>query len=139
MRTRLISYKLTLLQYNVNKSRDKVMIGLLQERRIKDINILAIQEPWRNSINEEGYNPRNSPFNLIEKTLKDTKVAIYINKDILISDWDEIYKGGNLISIRLRAGTSYIYIHNIYIEPTSHASQQLPSALEKLKETLLEY
>ena len=36
--------KLQILQYNVHKSRNKMMIALLHEMRIKDYNILMIQE-----------------------------------------------------------------------------------------------
>jgi hypothetical protein len=34
--------ELRIFQYNVNKSRKKVMIGLLQDRRIAEFDILAI-------------------------------------------------------------------------------------------------
>lgn len=37
-----------ILQYNVMKSKDKVMATLLRDERIKEFDILAIQEPWRN-------------------------------------------------------------------------------------------
>ena len=77
-----MSTKLTLLQYNVNKSRDKVLIGLLDDPGIARIDILAIQEPWRNRYNQEGYNPRNSPFYLIEETSAKIRTAIYVNKRI---------------------------------------------------------
>jgi hypothetical protein len=85
MRNQLILNKLTLLQYNVNKSRDKVLIGLLEDSRVARFDILAVQEPWRNPFNNEGYNPRNSPFYLVEKTSEKTRTAIYVNKQILLS------------------------------------------------------
>ena len=97
--------KLALLQYNVNKSRKKVIIGLLQDLRTAKYNILAIQEPWRNRTSNEGYNPRSSPFHLLQKPSETTKTAIYINKRIPLRAWDEIYKDKNLITIRLRTKT----------------------------------
>jgi hypothetical protein len=78
----LTSTKLTLLQYNVNKSRKKVLIGLLGDLRIARFDILAIQEPWKNQYNYEGYNPSNSPFYLVQKTSEDIRAAIYVNKRI---------------------------------------------------------
>ena len=39
---------LKVLQYNVHKSKDKVMASLLWDPRIHEFDILAIQEPWRN-------------------------------------------------------------------------------------------
>src|ERR1700754_2479032 len=121
-----MSTKLTLLQYNVNKSRDKVLIGLLQAPEIAKIDILAVQEPWRNRHNGEGYNPRNSPFYLIETTSEKTKAAIYVNKRIPKSQISEIYKDTNLISLKMRTTKEDVYIHNLYIEPTSHSTKDIP-------------
>jgi len=36
--------KLRILQYNVHKFRNKIMITLLQEKKIQEYNILVIQE-----------------------------------------------------------------------------------------------
>jgi len=36
--------KLRILQYDVHKSKDKVMIALLQEKKIQKYNILIIQK-----------------------------------------------------------------------------------------------
>ena len=62
------------------------MIGLLQDPRVAKYDILAIQEPWRNPFNEEGYNLSQSPFYLIDKGTKNTRTAVYINKEISRSD-----------------------------------------------------
>src|ERR1700743_886490 len=105
-----MSTKLTLLQYNVNKSRDKVLIGLLQDPEIAKIDVLAIQEPWRNRHNGEGYNPRNSPFYLIEETSVRTRTAIYVNKRIPRSQISEIHKEKDLISLKMSTTKEDVYI-----------------------------
>ena len=64
-RSRQILTKLSLLQYNVNKSRDKVLILLLGDLRIARFDILTIQELQKNRYNNEGYNSSNSPFYFI--------------------------------------------------------------------------
>ena len=128
-----MSTKLTLLQYNVNKSRDKVLIGLLEEREIVKFDILAIKEPWRNRYNGQGYNPSNSPFYLIETTSEKTRTAIYVNKRIPKSQISEIYKDTDLISLRMTTTKEDIYIHNLYIEPLSHLTKDLPPILATLK------
>jgi Endonuclease-reverse transcriptase len=138
MMNQLILNKLTLLQYNVNKSRDKVLIGLLEDSRVARFDILAVQEPWRNPFNNEGYNPRNSPFYLVEKTSEKTRTAIYVNKRILPSQISEIYKEEDLISLRISLDEGDIYIHNIYNPPTSHSERTCPSifySLGRLLET----
>ena len=39
---------LSILQYNVHRSRDMVMASMLRDPRIHEYDILAIQEPWKN-------------------------------------------------------------------------------------------
>ena len=114
------------------------MIGLLEERETATYDILAIQEPWRNPYNKEGYNPRNSPFYLIEATSERTRTAIYVNKRIPKSQISKIYKDTDLISLKMSTTKEDIYIHNIYIEPTTHSTKDIPSILYSLKR-LLEY
>lgn len=43
----LVEPTLSILQYNVNKSRDKVMIPLFEQQNTLLYDILAIQEPWK--------------------------------------------------------------------------------------------
>jgi hypothetical protein len=114
------------------------MIGLLQDPRLREYDILAVQEPWRNQDNSEGYNPASSPFHLVEKTSKSTRTALYINKRIPLSAWDEIYKSEDLIVIRIwTKERQAVYIYNVYNPPISHSDQQLPEVLAKLNELLV--
>jgi len=109
------------------------MIGLLEERQIAKYDILAIQEPWRNPFNKEGYNPGKSPFYLIETTSEGTRTATYVNKRIPRSQISEIYKDTDLISLKMSTTKEDIYIHNLYIEPTTHSTKDLPPVLTSLK------
>jgi hypothetical protein len=58
---------LSILQYNVNKSRDKVMAGLLADERALEYDIIAIQEPWRNPFYHTTYHPVKDRFDLVYK------------------------------------------------------------------------
>ena len=103
------------------------MIGLFQDPRLEDYDILAIQEPWRNTHNDQGYNPSSSLFHLVEKASESTKTAIYINRRIPLSQWDEIYKEKDLITIRLAipgAKEDRIYIYSIYLPPPKSHSER---------------
>jgi exonuclease III len=131
-----MSTKLTLLQYNVNKSRDKVLIGLLEDYRVARFDILAIQEPWRNTFNKEGYNPRNSSFYLIEETSERIRTAIYVNKRIPRSRISEIHKEKDLISLRISTSKEDIYIYNVYIGSTTYLAKDIPPILYNLKRLL---
>ena len=83
--------------------------------------------------NKEGYNPRNSPFYLIEETSKRLRAATYVNKRIPRSRISEIHKEKDLISLKMSTTKEDIYIHNVYIEPTTHSTRDIPSILYRLK------
>ncbi len=55
---------LTILQYNVRKSRDTVMATLLRDERVHDFDIVAIQEPWHNPFTETTHHPTKDIFHL---------------------------------------------------------------------------
>ena len=113
-----------------------MLIGLLEDPKLAKFDILAIQEPWRNRFSKEGYNPRSSPFYLIEETSERTRTAIYVNKRIPRSQISEIHKEKDLISLRVSTSKEDIYIHNIYIEPTTHSTRDIPPILYSLKRLL---
>jgi exonuclease III len=77
-------YTIRILQYNVNKSRNKVLAGLMENLKRKNFDIIAIQEPWRNTYNYATYNPRTSDFHLVNKKQAESRVSIYVNKEISI-------------------------------------------------------
>ena len=133
-----MSTKITLLQYNVNKSRDKVLIGLLNDKKVDKFDFLAIQEPWRNPISiGKGYNPGNSQFYLIEKDSKDAKTAIYVNKRIPRSYISEIYKEKDLILLKYQSkNAKSVYIYNIYNPPISHSAREAPVLFKTLERLL---
>jgi hypothetical protein len=57
---------LSILQYNVNRSRDRIMATLLHDPKIHKYDILVIHEPWRNSYITTAHHPRKQQWNWIE-------------------------------------------------------------------------
>ena len=55
---------LSILQYNVRKSKDKVMATLLRDPKTHEHDILAIQEPWRNPFTATTHHPAKDVFDL---------------------------------------------------------------------------
>ena len=55
---------LTILQYNVKKSRERIMISLFKNEKIKKYDVLTIQKPWRNSYASTTYNSNSNGFHL---------------------------------------------------------------------------
>jgi hypothetical protein len=81
---------LSILQYNVIKSRDIVMASLLRDPSFREYDILAIQEPWRNPFISTTHNPIPEYFHL--HFPKDTReeparVCFFINKRLDETRW----------------------------------------------------
>jgi hypothetical protein len=73
---------LSILQYNVNKSQDKVMAGILADERALEYNIIAIQEPWRNPFHHTTYHPVKDHFDLVYQETESTRVYFFINSKL---------------------------------------------------------
>ena len=56
--------ELRLLQYNVQKSKNKVMVPLFEDARAQDFDIIAIQEPWQNPFMATTYSRRGGGYYL---------------------------------------------------------------------------
>jgi exonuclease III len=136
-----------ILQYNVNKSKDKVMASFFQDPDVAEYDIIAIQEPWRNIHNYATFNPRNSGFFAVDSHVQASRVCCYINKKISTDIWTETYHSDDLMSItmRLAGGSRIINIHNCYNPPPrSHSEiidlgtiETLPLALRMPGEHIL--
>lgn len=78
---------LTILQYNVRKSRKGVMIPLFEDQRVQDIDILAIQEPWRNPAQATTYHSLKRFFELLfDGRSNNTRVCFFVNKRLALSE-----------------------------------------------------
>lgn len=100
------------------------MIALLQEERIKDYDVLVIQESWRHGESSKTYNPRSAGF-----TLEDNggRTCFYINNRIDSNSWHADWQSKDVgtITLLLRAddtgATSSLHVHGVYNPPpTSH-------------------
>ena len=90
-----------ILQYNVHKSKNKIMMILLNEKSIRNYDILMIQKSWRFHERMKMYNSRGIDF-----TLKNNKkkICFYINNHIDSNSWHNIkyFKNIEIIILQLR-------------------------------------
>ena len=73
---------LSILQYNVMRSKNKVMASLLQDERIQVFDLIAIQEPWKNSTVNTTHHPCGQYFDLVYLDEPDTRTCFLVNKRI---------------------------------------------------------
>jgi hypothetical protein len=69
------------------KSRDKAMASLLRDGRLKDFDVIALQEPWRNPFWNTTHHPDKQHFELLYMDDPTTRVYFFINKRIPATSW----------------------------------------------------
>lgn len=132
---------LSIRQYNVRKSKNKVMASLLQDKKIIHYDILAIQKPWRNPFMNITHNPIPQHFELAYKDNRKMQVCFFINKHLPNSCWTVFHHSPNAASLEVKEQGSerILCIHNIYnpiltIEPTNSAIPTLQTMLQRQQE-----
>ena len=126
--------ELRILQYNVQKSRDVVLANLFRDPRILEYDVLAIQEPWRNSFIATSYHPLKAHFQLNYLNDPKTRVCFYVNKRIDPSTWSVSYITKDIITLEITnpALHNKLRIINVYNEVVTNTLSDLGEAIRKL-------
>ena len=114
---------LSILQYNVRKSRDTVMATMLRDHRIAEMDILAVQEPWRNPFSAATHHPAKDTFHLCYPPDAEpgypARVCFFINRRLDHTAWHFTPHGRDACTITIQrpkspTGQSRLVIHNVY-------------------------
>jgi hypothetical protein len=112
---------LRILQYNVQKSKNRVMVLLLEGLGTL-YDIIAIQEPWLNPVVETTYCPQSGLYHLVFPQGGRARICLYINKRIPLAKW-HLYEELDYCRVRIDTQQGPITIHNVYSEiPESYAT-----------------
>ncbi len=90
------------------------MIPLFQNDNILDIDIIALQEPWRNTRDQTIYHLRKDAFHLIYPESDKARVCFLINKKIEQSTWTYTVDSADVISLHINLLDRQLHIHNVY-------------------------
>ena len=113
------STNLSILQYNVNKSREQVMGPLLADDRALEYDIIALQEPWKNPFQGTTYHPVRDRFDLLYMEDRRPRVCFFVNKR-LSGQWIHTHHAPDYSTLELKIrdcdprGYRTVHIHNIY-------------------------
>ena len=117
-----------------------MMISLLQDERVKEYDILAIQKPWHNTFISTTYNTRFNGFHLVHSGVKGSRVCFYINEKIKISTWKVTFltKDTDTLIIKWedQIDRSILHIHNIYNPSSSSYNDRELNSLKNLLQML---
>ena len=129
---------LKILQYNVHKSKRKVIALLLADPRIHQYDIIALQEPWTNQQSKKAttYCPRSAPFFLVYP-LEKGQCCFLVSKRLNTSTWEPSFQSPDLCSLQFEAEGRRIWIHNIYSQPPgSYNTTSFPTPIPSLASLL---
>jgi hypothetical protein len=123
--------ELHILQYNIWKSKDVVLASLFQDRWIREYDVLAIQEPWRNPFIPTTYHPLKTDFQLAYLEHKATRVCFYINKRIDPSTWNTTHLTKDITMLEISNPTlgNKLRIINVYNEIGTNTLADLRDAV----------
>ena len=115
---------LSILQYNVMRSRDQVMISLMEDSQLTAYDIVAIQEPWRNPFTNTTYNGNRDTFELAYQDSDVTRACFFVNKRMDPGTWKVTYHSPDSVTISIKIvkdrSATTLNIHNIYNPPSPH-------------------
>lgn len=128
----------SILQYNVNKSREQVMAPLMADENVWKYDIIAIQEPWRNKFQAATYHPVKDRFDLVYNTTEGTRVCFFINH-LLKGTWSYTHHTPDLDSLHLKILDGEIertvHVHNVY-NPIGRIRGANPGTIPDLRKAL---
>jgi exonuclease III len=126
---------LRILQYNVQKSKNGVLI-LLLEGRHESYDIIAVQELWLNPQVKTTYCLNSCPYTLVFPQQGRACTSIYINKQIPLSQWHSSATP-DYSWVKLELDSGPITIHNIYSEtPNSYESTEWNTPIPEMLEAV---
>lgn len=127
---------LQILQYNVQKSKDKVMAALLADSRIQTFDIIAVQEPWQNPHQNRTYCPTASGFVPAYNDLP-RRCCFLISRRLDTAFWDVEFPSPDLAIMRLQIEDRIVWIYNCYSPPPgSYTTTEYSTPITLLAEYL---
>jgi exonuclease III len=125
---------LNIIQYNVNKSRNRVMKPMFKSLDPERHHILAMQEPWRNPQMPTTSRPPN--YHLIYPLSKETRVCFYVSKAINQNEWETTEHSPDLVTLTIYLSGRTLHIHNCYNPPPNLLTSRNLATLQLLPQAL---
>jgi len=128
---------LRVLQYNVQKSKNGVMIPVLEGQHAP-YDVIAFQEPWLNPYVDTTYCPRSCQYNLVFSQQGRARTCLYINKHIPLGRWTSRQTPDHCW-VRIEFETGSITIHSVYSEtPETHDTTEWNTPIHQVLRAIQE-
>ncbi len=122
---------LSILQYNVRKSYGQVMAPLFADNGfISSFDIIAVQEPWRNTYQNTTHHLQKDLFELAYLDHPQTRGCFFISKRLKPGSRSIFFHSPDLVTLCLKTSCgSTIHLHNIH-NPVAYTGKSQLSLLE---------
>ena len=107
---------LKILQYNTQKSRE-VMAEAFRRHQICDYDIIAVQEPYRNPVQNTSHHPAKDRFHLLYHDSKLTRTCLFVNKRIDPATWKVEHINEDICLLQLTTLQGRVCLVNVYNDP----------------------
>ncbi len=129
------------MQYNVRNNKNDIMIFMLANSKIRNYEILTIQDFWRNACVFTLYNLFIIDFHLAYKQKRNVRICFYINVRLIVNDWliKHVFFDVNIIKFKIIQKNIYriVHIHKVYSASSIlYSLNKLLSSLETMKRFL---
>ncbi|KAI9037099.1 putative RNA-directed DNA polymerase from transposon X-element, partial [Aspergillus affinis] len=114
---------LHVLQYNVNRSKDRVMAQFLRDPAVLEADLIFVQEPWENPYQDTTHHPANGSHQLLYPDSTEigderARVCLYISRQIDPNTWKHTVHSKDVQELKLTdADGQQVRIFNIYNRP----------------------
>lgn len=129
---------LNIIQYNVNKSKNRVQHHFLQALDPLKHHVVALQEPWRHPT--ENTTVKHPAYHLVFPDGHKGRTCIYVSKHLAVGKWraesPQVETNGDITSISLQTDRGKIFINNIYNPPPLSRSSRDLGTLKYLPKLL---
>ena len=118
---------------------------LLANPRLQEVDLIALQEPWKNLYQESSTSTVFSAFYSLQDQVLG-RTLVLINRRIQKSAITPVFWNKDLVSLEIRVQNKVFWVHNLYFTPTSQEDYKtsaealldvLAQALEKQGEHIL--
>ena len=118
--------KLSIMQYNVHKFKNQMIIFCFRNQTVKNFHVITIQKLWFNFYFDTTHHSLKNNHHLIFSNFQKMKkskirMCMFVIKNISFSSLNFIYRIENLITIKIKLHQikniiHYFQLHNIYNE-----------------------
>ncbi|KAJ5809036.1 reverse transcriptase [Penicillium pulvis] len=118
------------------------MASFLRDRRVQEASVIAVQEPWKNTLSNTTHQPISSLFQLVYPSTsldEPPGVCFYISKNLHPGEWsctlvDRDYQILKLRKAHAHGNWTDLFVHNIYNRQGTGIPDKLRQELSKRKE-----